>query len=191
MKRIFWDEKLPGDVFFSAMGGPLGRGIADAEHFLHPDYQGGFTPSHAGIVGFDDRVIEAWQSLRENSVAAVNPVSKYDGAEKVGRLQLYRPDGDAPKKAIAITNYLKDYFAVKYGWPNLLGFEYQALVKFLTGKDVTNPLEVSHVCSQGVLIFLGKYLMSEHWAVEAVANDTIVRNCDPLALLMAVVRAVN
>jgi hypothetical protein len=162
----------------------MGAGIKYAEIGLHPDAPKDFIPSHAGIVSFNDQVVEAWLSLTEDSVAAINPASKYQGLDDF--LEIWRPSAFEPE---ALGNYVRDYGPEKYGWLNLLGFEYEAIIKEITGKDVANPLECSHVCSQGALIYLGKYLApmispQEHWAYLAASDDLLLRDCDPLELRM-------
>ena len=120
----------------------------------------------------------------QDSVACINPFSKYAGFEQyleVWRPALFYPEG--------LEAYIKAYGPEKYGVLNLLGFEWIAIVKFLTGVDVENPEECSDVCSQGVLIEQGTFqgpliAPAEHWAFVASSDDLLLRDCDPLELRM-------
>ena len=186
MKLLEWKDRLPGDVFLSRNAGNLlSDGIEAAERALHPEYPpDAWVPSHAGLIGFDDHVIEAWLSLDgENSVACINPCSKYDGA----KIEVWRPDGITEDIAnAAIDLYISQEIGWPYGWTNLLGFGWEAMVKKLTGHDPGNLIENSTVCSQGVLLYLGKYLAplvkpALDWAAQMAYDDKTLRAFDPLA----------
>lgn len=184
MKRSTWADRQVGDIFLSCVPSDLGWAIKANELMMHPNAPKDFIPSHAGIVGFADYVVEAWLDLHENSVASINPASKYRSLDEY--IEVWRP---ADFRAEALQAYMTDYGPQKYGALNLLGFEWTALVKKLTGRDVENPLECSHVCSQGALIYLGQYLApiiapQEHWAFIAASDDLLLRDCDPLELRM-------
>ena len=185
MKRVTWVERQTGDIFLAAVPSDAGWAIKHAELMLHPNAPKDFVPSHAGIIGFANTVVEAWMNLSgEDSVAAINPVSKYLGFE--GYLELWRP---VAFEAAALTSYIRDKGPEHYGALNLLGFEYVALVKDITGRNVDNPIETSEVCSQGALDYCGNYLAplispQEHWVFIAAHDDLLLRDCDPLELRM-------
>jgi hypothetical protein len=197
VKLLPWSDRLPGDVFLAYAGGLVGGAIELFERKLHPDYPDDQpVPTHAGLIGFDDTVIEAWLSISEDSVCSVNPCAKYDGVP----VEIWRPWSPLPQDAgpasvnniyeAAIDTYISQEIGWKYGWSNLLGFEYKALVKMLTGKNCANPIEVSDVCSQGVGIYLGKYLAplvkpALDWAAAIAYDDLLIRNFDPLAARIA------
>jgi len=189
VKRIpNWQERQPGDIFLTAVPSDVGWAIKYAELQIHPDAPKDFIPSHAGLVGFPDAaggtVVEAWLDIvhLQDSVACINPAAKYAGYEEY--LEVWRPAAFEPD---GLKAYIADYGPEKYGALNLVGFEWVALVKWLTGKNVENPIEVSDVCSQGALIQLGRYqapliMPQEQWSELAASDDLLIRDVDPLAL---------
>lgn len=184
MRRVKWADRQTGDIFLAAVPSVMHDAIWTAEVAMHPNAPFDFHVSHAGIVGFNGYVVEAWMSFTEDSVAAINKDSKYDGLDDY--LEVWRP---TLFEMDALSGYVHDYGPAKYGLLNLFGFEWEAFVRKLTGRDVSNPVEVSAVCSQGALIYLGKYLTpliapQEWWANTAASDDILLRDCDPLELRM-------
>lgn len=180
MKKVAWIDRAPGDVFLSALSSLLGLGIREAEIAMHPAAPLDFVPSHAGLIGFNDTVIEAWLDLEENSVAAVNPDSKYSRYVSLGLVEVWRPEKhDELFLGNAMVEYLKAYGPAKYGILNLLGFEYEAAMEKLLGVQIDNPVHVSNVCSQGALLYL-----SQKYAEEYTVTQRNLRDMDPLALRM-------
>ena len=185
MKRVPVGQRQTGDIFLAAVPSDLGWAIKAAELEIHPNAPKDFIPTHAGIIGFGDTIVEAWLNLSgEDSVACINPWSKYRGYEAF--LELWRPAAFEPA---GLEAYIRDYGPEKYGWLNLFGELYIAEVKKLTGRSVENPIENSDFCSQGALIELGKYQApliapQEHWAYLAANDDVVMRDADPLELRM-------
>lgn len=183
MKRVKWVDRQPGDIFLSAVPSEVGHLIYLAERETHPEAPSDFEVTHAGICSFNDMVVEAWMNLSgEDSVAAINPASKYGGLDDY--LEVWRPAIFVPD---ALARYVADKGPERYGALNLVGFEWRAIVKQLTGREVDNPIEISEVCSQGALDFLGNYLAPlisplEAWAFTAAHDEMTLRDCDPLAL---------
>lgn len=179
MIRVSWAEKQPGDVLFVYdPESPLSIAIAEAEREMLPGQ--GFTPSHAAIVGFNDTVVESIIDRKHNSVAAVNPISKYDGLAARELVEVWRPEGTPTQKWAALTNYIADYKSKAYGLLDLFGFLYEAAVKFFFKKTVDNPIEASFVCSMGVLLYLRDLWIAVpdlRWV-----NDIKVRDCYPSLL---------
>lgn len=190
MKLLTWADRQAGDCFLSRNAGNLLSDLIEqSERDLHPEYPPDYwVPSHAGIIGFDNTVVEAWLSLDgENSVACVNAASKYDGA----KVEIWRPEGMTPDVATsAINTYIAQEIGFPYGWSNLLGFAWEAMVKKLTGLDPGNLIQHSEVCSQGMLLYLGKYVAPltkplQDWAAALAYDDKALRTFDPLAARIA------
>lgn len=184
MKRVEWADRRVGDVCLSEPEAPdlLSLGIRDAELLMHPNPPAGIIPTHAFIVGpgSRDAVTESFLGDEPgghwvDSVAAVTLASKYD---KGYRIEVWRPSAAEEFLAGALERYLEKWHAKGYGWENLLGFEYVAMVKALFDRSVTNPILRSRVCSQGAMIYLGNYAL-EPWAC-ALADGAALDNCDPL-----------
>ncbi len=178
MKRIPFSQRQPGDLFLAAVPSLTHDLIWAAEKVLHPRAPMDFEATHAGIIGFNGFVVEAWWDLHgDNSVAALFPDSKY--ATSIEYLELWRATSFLEQ---GLVNYIQEYGPAQYGLLNLSGFLWMALVKGLTGKDIANPEECSDVCSQGALIELGLFQVSEPWAIALAASDEFLRICDPLLL---------
>lgn len=183
MKRVEWADRQVGDVCLSApepLSG-LAQGIHDAELDMHPLAPRDFIPTHAFIVGPTDPNFVTESFLGEeptgwvNSVAAITEASKYDTGYKV---EVWRPEPTGVVLAVAFDQYLQQWHDRRYGWANLLGFEYVAMVKELFDRSAANPVLHSRVCSQGVMMFLGRFCRVP-WAA-ALALPPQIDNIDPL-----------
>jgi hypothetical protein len=184
MKRIDWRDRQIGDVCLSVPDPPdlLARGIIEAELAINPAAPRDFVPSHAFIVGPGSPANVTESFLGEepgghwvNSVAAVTLASKYDTGYRV---EVWRPSVSQEYLPGALERYLEKWHVRGYGWENLLGFEYVAMVRELFNRNVANPIMHSRVCSQGVLIYLGNFVL-EPWACP-LTDGPALENCDPL-----------
>ena len=183
MKKVLWQDRQVGDIFLAAVPGGLHNGIWAAECIDHPNAPQDFQVTHAGIVGpVTGWITEAWMALEDgiNSVASVVEDAKYEAPVGQGQVELWRPDATAEGVFLAFGEYLAKYVPRQYGYMDLFGFLYRALIKRLTGKDVDNPIECSEVCSQGATEFLK--LLVAHGSGETWVTKVEVRNEDPLAL---------
>ena len=89
MKRVTYEQKECGDILLVANPAiEISKLIIAAERELVPGLD--FYPSHVAIYDGADWV-EAWLDLKENSVAAVNPGSKYD--DSAYQREVWRPEG--------------------------------------------------------------------------------------------------
>lgn len=170
-----WAERKTGDLFFVRGITPiLSTAIEDFERHLHPLYKGEWVPSHTGVVGPNDTVIEAWLNRREDSAAAVNPASKYEGKD----VKLFR--FEAPQQLVteALISFLEDYQSLHYAWANLLGFAWEAIA------GGNNPINEGSVCSQAMRQYC-RYVDLKTGAAKFV-NLLPVRNADPLGLYLMV-----
>jgi hypothetical protein len=171
MKRINWHDRQAGDIGLVQLHGLAADLIVDFERQLHPEYQGTFVPSHAFIVNTDDLVIEATLSLWQNSVAALNPASEYDGYE----IELWRIERTPEQIDAAFKMFVATYAHDGYGLVDLVGFAIEAVAR-RAGIKAHNPILWSYVCSQAALLFL-RYPSAERWP-----NEVEIRDCDPLQL---------
>jgi hypothetical protein len=172
MKQVAWDDRAPGDVGLVRLTDLMGDLIVDFEREMHPEYHGQFIPSHAFIAADHDMVIEASLRRTEDSVAAINPASEYEHLEKM----LWRIDRTETQVEAALKEYLREYAGEGYGFLNLLGFALEAMGRHLGNPKARNPILLSYICSQGVLLFL-RLPSNEKWPATADLRD-----CDPLAL---------
>src|ERR1700688_809564 len=116
MIKVTWKDRQPGDCFLAAVPSPMHDWIWVAEKYLHPDAPLDFAATHAGIVGYNmpvnGTVIEAWLSLTQNSVAAINDASKYESWAGMGAVEVWRPEVFDPN---ALAKYVKIYGPEQYG----------------------------------------------------------------------------
>ena len=174
MREIDWKDRQAGDVGVVRYPGLLGNAIAKFELDMHPEYKDAFIPSHAFIIGNGDTAIEASLTRSENSVAAMNAATEYDNLP----VRLFRIQRLPAQVAFALTDFILEYANEGYGLLNLLGFAIEAVARKLGNLHASNPVLLSYVCSQGVLIFL-RYPSLEKWPLAIELHD-----CDPLFLLM-------
>lgn len=182
IKIANWDSRKPGDIILHYSDARLSRWIAILELRLIPNAPQDFIPSHAAIVGYDNKVIEAWYGGGQNSAAALNPVSKYDGELNKGNLELWRvADADDSHVGKALGSFLHDFTNQPYAWPNLLGFAVEAIFH-----TATNPVDDGNVCSQSDLTYL-RYLDLVMFPNSTLGwVDTMdITNTTPLALRCA------
>jgi hypothetical protein len=178
-----WTARRPGDVFFHRDPGDLlSQAIVIFEKRLHPGYTGSFFPSHTGAIGFGDTVIEAWMNFKEDSAAATDPASKYDGAMAAGDLKLFRfGTGNDNKIEYALKMFLADYRNLRYAWINLLGFAIEGI------RGGNNPINAGNVCSQSMRDY-SRYvdlaLFPDNSQTDWLSSVP-VRNTDPLGLYIA------
>src|SRR6185437_8732735 len=122
MQIVKWEDRQPGDTFFSDLTSILGTGIHDAELALHPGAPTDFIPTHAGIIGFstsefpEGTVVEAYcgtgkNKSFENSVAAINSSSKYAPWAAIGKVEVWRTAKTVSDSAVqsALHAYIKEY----------------------------------------------------------------------------------
>jgi hypothetical protein len=159
---------------FVALQSVMGTLIKDFVVEIHEDYKGSFVPSHSAIMAAGDMVIESSLSWNEDSVAAINPASEYEQLP----VQLWRIDRTEKQTDAALDQFITQYAGDGYGFLNLLGFALEAAMRHLGNPRARNPILLSYVCSQAVLLFL-RYPSGEKWPLTADLRD-----CDPLALLM-------
>lgn len=185
MKRVAWADRKVGDIFLYHGAGLLSSLIRAAELAMHPDAPEDVVPSHAGAIGPDDTAVEARMDEAADSVAAIQPASTYNDAAAKGRVELWRPTTDA-SLADAVISYIHTYGPMRYGELNLLGFEWKAIVEGLFHIADNNPIRDRLVCSQGIIILLGKFMQLsaplESWAWNYVNVPDNIANCDPLEL---------
>ena len=187
MRRVEWHNRQSGDIFLYHGSGLLSSMIRAAELSMHPGAPEDFVPSHTGGVADGDMVVEARMDSTVDSVAAVQPASVYNDDAIAGRVELWRPDAAMPLGA-AVNQYIQIYAPMKYGELNLIGFEWVAIVESLFHENVVNPIKDRLVCSQGMMIMLGKFIASavqqELWAEQIALDSDKLSNCDPLQLRM-------
>lgn len=185
MKRVNWPDRKVGDIFLYHGTGLFSSMIRTAELAMHPNAPEDFVPSHAGAIGPDNTVVEALMDENNNSVAAVGPAQKYESANAKGLIELWRPTTDAALGDM-VTEYIKVYSPMLYGALNLIGFDWVSICESLFHIAVDNPIREHLVCSQGILILLGKFFEPvtplEVWAWNYVSIPNNLADCDPLEL---------
>jgi hypothetical protein len=173
MKLIDWKDRQPGDIGLVQSPGFIPRLIIDFERELHPDYTGSFWPSHAFIYTFGDMVIESILDLHENSVAAINPASKYDGLP----VHIWRIQRTEQQIRDAIREHCSKYSEHGYGVLDLLGFADEAIRRAHGDTRASLVILAGYVCSMAAMDFLAQHPSGETWP-----QGIIITQCDPLML---------
>lgn len=171
MRLISYNSRAPGDLLFIRNVGIESDMIVDFECELHEDYKGDFVPSHVAIEAGSGTIFEAlW-----NKMVAVSPDTKYN----LCPIQVWRIDRSEQQIAAALKTYATQYGNVGYGILDLLGFAIEAFERHLGNPKAMNPIFNGYVCSMAGLIF-SRLDANETWPMRVEMRD-----CDPLALLMA------
>lgn len=178
MKKVSWADRQVGDILLAACPGAMHNAIWLAERLSHPEAPLDFPVTHAAIIGpVAGWITEAWLGNGQDSVAAVVQDTKYDGQP----VEVWRTGATNEQIWAAFQDYLHTYVPEHYGLPDLFGFEYKAMIRALTGKDIDNPIYTTPVCSEGVLLMMKLYCQhgcaSLEWAMEIAVRDE-----DPLKL---------
>ena len=182
MRRVTYEQKECGDILLVANPAiEISKLIIAAEREIVPGLD--FYPSHVAIYDGADWV-EAWLDLKENSVAAVNPGSKYD--DSAYQREVWRPEGSPNQKSLALAQYVAEYARDPYGTLDLLGFLLEAGLRKIGWHDAPNPIQLSFVCSEGGLLYLRKLNdiipCVAHGPLFWTLMDEAVRNVSPADL---------
>lgn len=180
MKRVNYAQKELGDILLVADDDLLSKGIIAAEHELAPGLD--WYPSHSGIVCVNGLIIEARCNLHQNSAAATNPISQYDGVVS----EVWRPEGDLVSISRAVNRTIDDLEGRLYGALDLVGFLIEAAGRALGDADFPNLIRVGYICSETCLYYL-RNLNSLSTAIALgplswTRTDESIRNVAPAVL---------